>query len=138
MNDDLNRLIDLIASAVLEKGPIRQGPTKVDRDKHWKRHRAEARAASIGRDLCTVRGCMRACGEPDEPYCWRHSPDEVAITRAMDGDDIQLMPHERDEAAVRLMRAGVPHVEIARRLRVTHRTVERLSALYKPYERTAA
>ena len=134
---NLDKLIDLIASAVLTKGPIRQGPVRVDRDPAWKRHQAEARAACIGRDLCSFPGCLRACGEPDEPWCWGHSPDDVAIRRAMDGDPVPLMTHERHEAARRLLAAGVPRTDIAKRLHISHRQVERISA-GRTTERTAA
>lgn len=134
---DLTPLLDLIASAVLAKGPIRQGPVHVERDPRWKRHRAEARAASIGRDLCTYRGCLRPCGEPDEPWCWRHSPDEVAIQRAMAGGRVDLLTHERHEAARRLLATGMPHEAIADRLNISRRHVERMSADTRT-ERTAA
>lgn len=51
--------------------------------------------------------------------------DEIAIERAMAGDDVHLTPRERAEAARRLTGRGLSAAEVADRLRTTKRSVVR-------------
>jgi hypothetical protein len=69
--------------------------------------------------------------DPDEtPNLGGHGDflDDVAIERACAGDPVGLTSAERAEAVARLTAAGVSANEIARRLRVTGRTVTRRRA----------
>lgn len=51
--------------------------------------------------------------------------DEIAVHRAMHGDDVHLLPPERAEVVRRLTAAGLSSAEIAARLRTTQRSVVR-------------
>jgi hypothetical protein len=51
--------------------------------------------------------------------------DEIAVERAMNGDQVRLSGAERDEVIRRLTEKGYPVREIADRLRTTARTVSR-------------
>jgi hypothetical protein len=120
---ELDQLIDLIATACNER-PVRMGcPHTVERDPKWRLHRAQARAAGQDRDVCAFDRCYRAEGEPGDGYCHRHYPDEVAIERAMQGERLELMPHERLEAVRRLHRSGHGWNVIQERLGVSGRTI---------------
>jgi predicted DNA-binding protein (UPF0251 family) len=60
-------------------------------------------------------------------YCPTHAPDHVAILRAIAGDhSVTLYPHERLEAIRTLASRGVIDAEIAARLGVSDRTVQRI------------
>jgi DNA-binding NarL/FixJ family response regulator len=64
--------------------------------------------------------------------CWRGEDDldEVAITRAVQGDrTAPLTPAEREDAVALLRDQGLLHREIAVQLGITPRTVERHLAL---------
>jgi DNA-binding NarL/FixJ family response regulator len=54
--------------------------------------------------------------------------DEVAVERAAKGERIRLTPAERQAAVAHLTRWGYSAAEIAERLGVTARTVERIRA----------
>ena len=119
----LDQAIDALAHALGSKGRVVPGPTNVERDRKWKRHRAELVAACQGRDLCAYRKCLRPTGEPDESWCHRHSADPIAIERAMTGERLPLMPHERREA-IRLMTSrGASNSEIGEALGVSGSTI---------------
>lgn len=51
--------------------------------------------------------------------------DEIAVERAMAGDNVHLTPAERAEAAVRLTGQGLSAAQVAARLRTTPRNVVR-------------
>ena len=61
--------------------------------------------------------------------------DEIAVERACDGDPVHLTPAERAKAVALLDAKHVPTPEIARRLRVTQRTVQRRRAARRQAER---
>lgn len=77
---------------------------------------------------CRYLGPRRErCNRPgvDDGWCLGHAPDDVAIERATAGDPVPLLTHERVEAVRRLAAKGYTDAEIAERLHMTERTVQR-------------
>lgn len=85
------------------------------------RRRVVLLAASLGREACAVETCPRLAHDDD--WCHAHWPDDVAIERAMAGEQVPLMPHERAEAIRRLHASGRGPSEISTRLRVSGETI---------------
>ncbi len=83
------------------------------------RHRAEL----LG-DPCGYPGCIRLARS--EQWCGVHEPDEVAIQRAMAGDPVPLLAHERETAIRKLSAQGLFDREVAKRLHIADRTVWRI------------
>ena len=77
--------------------------------------------------LCAHPGCRQAT-ITHRAWCWTHDVDEVAVWRATQGDPVPLYRHERVAVLERLRREGLPSWEIARRLGVSTRTVDRWEA----------
>ena len=71
------------------------------------RHRAE-----LAGDLCSVDNCLKVAHEGR--WCHAHYPDEVAIQRAVQGQRMTLLPHERAEVFRRLADKGLTPAQISR------------------------
>lgn len=119
---DLTPLISLIDAATGGTGKPRpvadprhllaQLPPDPNGSQHW----AELKAATTkpAAAVCRVPRCTRPAD--DGAWCERHFPDEVAIDRAVRGESVTLMPHERAEVRARLAARGLTSTQTRRHI----------------------
>lgn len=79
-------------------------------------------------EVCGYWIGRRRCGLPsvEDGWCDTHAADEVAIERAMLGDRVPLLVHERAEAVRRLAGRALFDHQIADLLHITSRNVCRI------------